>query len=121
LVLAFLYIFYLKDLFEINLTDEECINVIKNSSFYGYPDKKIGPYFESFFSNSKWYCSRKLNKINVIFEGDAYYFGKYSRFKIVFDVKKTIKTKIIQPIEYSADGAKILYTDFLNLINTIFR
>lgn len=121
MVLAFLYIFYLKDLFEINLTDEECINVIKNSSFYGYPDKKIGPYFEKFFSNSKWYCSRKLNKINVIFEGDAYYFGKYSRFKIVFDVKKTIKTKIIQPIEYSVDGGKILYTDFLNLINTIFR
>ncbi|SHE49623.1 hypothetical protein SAMN02745164_00556 [Marinitoga hydrogenitolerans DSM 16785] len=64
---------------------------------------------------------RNLGKINVVFEGDAYYFGKFARFKIVFDVKKMIKTKTIQPVEYTADNEKILYTDFLNLINTIFK
>ncbi len=121
LTLSFIYIFYIKDLFQINLTDEKCINIIKGSSFYGYPDKEIGVYFDSFFSNTKWYCVRNFGKINVVFEGDAYYFGKFARFKIIFDVKKTIKTKTIQPIEYTADGEKILYTDFLNLINTIFR
>ncbi|KLO20887.1 MULTISPECIES: hypothetical protein [unclassified Marinitoga] len=121
LMLSFIYFFYIKDMFEIRLTDEEYINIIKNSSFYGYPDKKIGPYFDNFFSNTKWYCIKNLNKINVVFEGDAYYFGKYVKFKIIFDVKETIKTKTIQPIFYTADDKKILYTDFLNLINMIFR
>jgi hypothetical protein len=121
LALSFIYFFYFKDLFEINLTDQECINIVKNSSFYGYPDKKIGFYFDQFFSNSKWYCQREFGKIYVVFEGDAYYFGKYSKFKIIFDVRKTIKTKTIQPIKYTADDKEILYTDFLNLINTIFK
>ncbi|APT76567.1 hypothetical protein XO10_08725 [Marinitoga sp. 1135] len=121
ITLFIMYNVFLKDLLNnTNLTDNECIKIIKNSNFYGFPDKKIGPYFNAFFSNPEWKCVRKPGKLYVIFQGDAYYFGKYVRFKITFDVNKTIKTKTIQPISYYAGDEKILYTDFLNLINTIF-
>ncbi|KAF2955491.1 hypothetical protein [Marinitoga sp. 38H-ov] len=116
----FLYNFVFKDLFDINLSDEEYINIVKNSSFYGFPNKKIGPYFNLFFENPKWYIMKKQKNIYVVFEGNAFYFGEYSNFKIIFDAKKTYKTKIIQPIKYTANEKEILYTDFLNLINTIF-
>ena len=67
---------------------DEVLDIIREGSFYAYPDHPVGETFASFFDGASWAYSRRGDEDLVRFSGTASFEGVSARIEIIFSVNK---------------------------------
>jgi len=96
------------------------ITIVKEGSFYAFPNQKVGTYFNSFFSNPKWtYFRSSLDEDIVQFAGTCSSDDEEVTILLQFIVDDGLSS--FETIYMERDGTAMLSSELDDLLDGIFN